>query len=240
MCVGQGTTTPGRADPPKTEVTKNERQPDGSTKGVTTVTVTNGDGSTTKTVTTVVTRPDGSRETSQTVDTSKTPSGQPGSADSPASDDKYNLCKTNPTLSICRESSVTGKCGEIQCIGDAVQCATLRAAAVMECRQQEERKEVESSKEHDLGKRVLAGNDPEAGNLPTPSNGEVVEVGGLKADGWLGGGAGLDDVSFTLQGQQFVIPFSEVSKYLVALRYALMIVAGLISFRTLSGAILRE
>lgn len=240
MCIGSGTTKPGRGDPPKSEVTKEESQADGSTKGTTITTVTNSDGSTTKTITTVITRTDGTRDTSQTVETSKTPSGKPGSADTPASDDKYNLCKTNPNLSICREGSVQGECDKLQCVGDAVQCATLRAAAAMECRERNDRKEMQDSAEYGLGKRVLSGNDPLAEKLPTPGNGSVVDVEGIEAEGWLGGGVGLQDVSFSLQGHRFVIPFSEVSQYLLALRYALMIVAGLISFRTLSGAILRE
>jgi len=238
MCVGTGTTTPAKAAPPKNEVDKTETLPDGSTQNTKTVTVTNSDGSTTKTTTTTITRTDGSKDTSQTASTSTTPSGKPGSADRPVEDDKYDMCKTNPNLSICRESSVTGTCGQIQCMGDAVQCATLRATAAMQCSQESADKEARESKHFKDASAAAAGNDPMKDQLPTAANASVVEVGGLKQDGWLGDRAGIDDVAFTVLNRQFVIPFSEVSQYLLGLRYALMVVAGLLSFKTLRGAIL--
>lgn len=240
MCIGTGSTPPAKPPQPKTEVEKNEPQPDGSTKNTKTVTTTNADGSTTKTVTVTVTKTDGTKEVSGTADTSATPSGAAGKSDRPPEDDKYDLCKTNPNLSICREGSVTGTCGQIQCVGDAIQCATLRAAAAMECKQRADEDLIKASPIHSLGNAAINGKDPMEDQLPKASRAQTVDVAGIAADGWLGGGAAFDDVTFTIMGKSITIPFGKWSGYLVGLRYALMVVASLVSFRILSGAILRS
>lgn len=240
MCIGTGSTPPAKPPQPKTETEKNETGADGSTTNTKTVTTTNSDGSTTKTVTVTVTKADGTKTTSGSADTSATPAGAAGKADRPPEDDKFDLCKTNPNLSICREGSVTGTCGQITCVGDAIQCATLRAAAAMECKQRTDEDAIKASPIHALGAAAINGNDPKAAELPTAKNAQVVDVGGIKSDGWLGGGSAFDDVTFSIMGKSITIPFEKWSGYLVGLRYALMVAASLVSFRILSGAILRE
>lgn len=241
MCIGTGSNPkPDTKTPPKIEAEKTEQNADGSTTTTKTVTTTNSDGSTTKHTTVTTTQPDGSKQVSGGSETSATPGGQPGKADRPPEDDKYDLCKMNPNLSICRESSVSGSCGQIACQGDAIQCATLRAAAAMECKQRTDEDAVKASAAHALGTAAMSGNDPAASTLPTVSNARVVDVTGLASEGWLGAGAAFNDVSFSLMGQTVVVPLEKVTGYLVGLRYALMVVASLVSFRILSGAILRE
>lgn len=240
ICIGTGT-TPKNAPPPppKAESEKTETMPDGGTKTTKTETVTNADGSTTTNTTVTITKPDGSKSTSGGTVTSSTPSGAAGKADTPQKDDN-NLCKQNPMLAICRNSSVAGSCGQITCEGDAIQCATLRAAAAMQCKQQADEDALKASPLTGKGQAAIDGAD--LADMPTPGKASVVDIGtvGQNADGWLGGGSAFEDFSFNAMGHTIVVPFAKVTGYLVALRYALMIMAALVSFRILSGAILRE
>lgn len=242
VCVGQGSNPRNPpANPPKSEVSKNVTLPDGSVQTTTTTTTTNSDGSTTTQTTVVVTKPDGTKTTNDSVSTTNNGAGQPGQADTPEKD-KTDFCKQNPQLSICRESSTSGTCGQIMCVGDAIQCATLRAAAAMECKQRTDEQALKDSPLTAKGNAAIAGTDIVAEKLPSVKNAEVVTLQPLSSGsaGFLGGGSPFPDVSFSLQGQSFVLPFAKWTGYLVALRYALMVVASLVSFRILSGAILRE
>lgn len=241
MCVGTGTlpsNTP--AAPPKATTSNTVSNADGSTTTTTTTTTTNIDGSQTI-VKQIVTNPapgsGGASTSSETRETTKTPSGAAGTETKP---EQVNFCKQNPTLSICRESSVSGTCGEVACMGDAIQCATLRAAAAMECKQRADEEALKASPLHALGAAAAAGNDPMAGSLPTVKNATTVAVPTMAASGWIGGGSAFRDVSFTVQGRTFTLPLERWTGYLVGLRYALMVVAMLVSFRMLSGVILRD
>lgn len=240
ICIGTGTNPPDTPQPkPSTETSQTEAMPDGGTKTTTTKTTTNADGSTTTHTTVVIKGPDGSTQTSGSTTTGTKPDGTQGTNDRPTEDDKYDLCKQNPTLSVCRNSSVSGTCGAVTCQGDAIQCATLRAAAAMECKQRQDAETLAASPLFTLGSAAAAGNDPTT--LPGPANSTPVAMpASLDGSGWLGGGAPFPDKSFTVQGHTITIPFSEAVSYLVVLRYALMIVALLVSFRILSGAIIRE
>jgi len=240
-CAGTGS-DPKNAPPapPKVESEKTVSSDDGTQTTTKTEVTTNADGSKTTVTTVTITKPDGSKQTDQQKDVSNTPTGSPGKDDSKKDEEKYDLCKQNPNLTICKNSSVAGKCGEISCTGDAIQCATLRAAAAMQCKQQADHDELVASDVFKSGSAVLAGNDPMSDKLPTPGNGTVVDIPTLNADGWLGAGSAFENVSFTVQGRSVVIPLAEYTKHLVIFRYALMVVASLVSFRILSGAILRE
>lgn len=239
VCMGTGTNpknTP--AAPPKVETEKTESLPDGSTQTTKTTTTTNSDGSTTVTKVTTVKRPDGSTSTSETKDVGKTPAGAAGKDDSKKDDEKYDLCKQNPTLNICRNSTVAGTCGQVTCTGDAIQCATLRAAAAMECAQRKDQEDLKASPLDAIG-RAAANGDTQG--LPTPSGAQVFNIqSSLDTQGWLGNGAPFEDVRVMMQGYEIVIPLSKWTSYLLPLRYALMIVASLISFRILGAGILRE
>jgi hypothetical protein len=242
MCVGSGTAPPsGPPAAPPVNVTKTTTSnPDGSTTTTTNTVTTNSDGSRTTVVDRVTTAPasaGGGTSTEQTKTTSATPSGAAGTETKPQD---VNFCKQNPTLSVCRESSVTGTCGQIACMGDAIQCATLRAAAAMECKQRTDEDALKALSQHALGQAAANGNDPDAAGLPSVKNAAVVDMGTMQAAGWIGGGAAFKDVSFTVQGKTFAVPLNKWSSYLVGLRYALMVVAMLVSFRMLSGVILRD
>lgn len=240
VCVGSGTNPTGAnggaptdARPTSSTTTKTT---DASGNKVTTTTGTrdNGDGSKTTTKTVETEGPDGSKSSTTTTTTGLTPGGKQGQPDKPDTD----FCRQHPELNICRNSSIAGQCGQITCMGDAIQCATLREAATIQCRQKEAEDALKASPLHALGQGASNGNDPEKGSLPSPSNGQTVDISALNADGWLGGGAAFEDVSFTVQGHTITVPLSSATSLLVGLRYALMVAAALVSFRILSGAIL--
>lgn len=228
-------TTPPKVSESKPPVTTTN--PDGSSTTKTETSETNSDGSTTTTTKTTTTKSDGTSTTTVTMDTKKADGTAGGKPDKPDSD----LCKQNPNLTVCKNSQVLGSCGEITCEGDAIQCATLRAAAAMQCRQADDKKVLEESSAYGLGKQVASGTDPMGSDLPGPGKAALVTMpSSLDSSGWLGGGALPADKSFTLQGRTVVIPFAKWLAYLVVLRYALMVVALLVSFKILSGAIIRE
>lgn len=242
-CVGTGSAPKNpSAAPPTATTTATTTNADGSTTTTTTTVKTNADGSKTTTVDKVTTPAGGGGTVTkeQTKDTSATPSGAAGKETPEKPQEQVNFCKQNPNLAVCRESSVSGSCGQTSCTGDAVQCATLAAARAMECKQRSDEDTIKSSRLFNDGQAAANGNDPMQGSLPAPGNGEKLVVPQLNADGWLGGGAPMPDVSFTIQGRTITVPISKATEYLVALRYALMVVASLISFRMLSGSILKE
>lgn len=240
ICIGTGTNPPEAPKPkPSIETSKTEAMPDGSTKTTTTKTTTNADGSTTTNTTVTIQQPDGSTTTNNGTSTSTKPDGSAGVNDKAPEDEKYDLCKQNPMLAMCRNSSVSGTCGEITCQGDAIQCATLRAAAALQCEQQADKDALKASPLTTLGNSALAGNDPLKDSLPTPAGASVVNMpGSVDAEGWLGGGSCFADKSITVQGHVITIPLSQSCDILLVLRYALMVVASLVSFRIVSGAVL--
>lgn len=245
MCVGTGTTPQNApAAPPKAVTSTTTTNPDGSTTTTTTTTTTNADGSTTKVIDKVTSTPSAggtvTQTTEQTKTTSATPSGAAGSETKPPDKEQQNFCKQNPTLSICRDSTVSGSCGQTSCTGDAVQCATLRAAAEMNCKQKDSEAELKASSLHSLGQAAANGSDPASGTFPTIKGATVVDMAKVDQSGWMGAGSAFKDVSFTVQGRTFVVPLNEWSGYLVGLRYALMVVASIVSFRMVSGVILRD
>jgi hypothetical protein len=243
ICIGTGSAPPAPAVAPPTVKSPptTVTNADGSTTTTQTTTTTNSDGSATTVTNVTVTGSDGTSSTSQSSHTGNTPAGTAGTPTPSPDDAKYDLCKQNPMLSVCRNSSVSGSCEAIACDGDAIQCATLRAAAQIQCKQKQDSDELSASGSHSLGAAVVGGSDPLASTLPTVGNAaQVAMPSSLDSSGWLGGGAVFLDKSFTIQGHTITIPFSSALNYLLVLRYALMVVALLISFRILSGAIIRE
>ncbi|WP_444845903.1 virulence factor TspB C-terminal domain-related protein [Duganella caerulea] len=168
----------------------------------------------------------------------------PGTGTNPGSGSggSGDLCQRNPSLNICKNSSATVSCGAaVYCDGDAIQCAMLRQVAEQNCRDIQDAQAANESGIGKLGKQVLDGQDPKSDDLPTPENGTEVNVPKtLDQSGWLGGGQCFADKSFTIQGREVVIPFSRACSALIVLRYAIMIVALMVSFKLLSGAVIRE
>ena len=91
-----------------------------------------------------------------------------------------------------------------------------------------------------LGDGILSGNDPMQPQIDSLKTGSVVSMSNLDQSGWLGGGSCFQDKTFSILGQSVTIQFSQACNALIALRYAVMIIAALVSFRILSGAVIRE
>lgn len=242
ICMGRGTnpssagTSPKDSRPSTTTTTKST---DSAGNPVETVTEAQGnsDGSTTTTRTTTTTNPDGSKTSTTTTQTGNTAGGMQGQPDPPESD----MCKQHPELTVCKNSSVSGSCGTIACQGDAIQCATLQQAAALRCKADEDDKAIKASGAFSLGQAAMSGADPLASSIPKPGNATNINTAtSLNTSGWLGGGQCFPNKSFTFWGQTMTISFAEACSYLVGFRYALMIVASLVSFKILRGTFLQE
>ena len=239
ICMGTGTDPAPPKDAPTTTTNPptTTTNADGTTTTTQSVTQQNSDGSSTTTTTTTTNNSDGS--TTVTSDTTVTPStsGSPGKTDSDPEDDKYDMCKLHPDLTVCKNSTVNGACEAISCTGDAIQCATLREAAQIQCRQKATEDELKASSLFAAGQATVSGS---LTGLPTYQNGSTFAVGStLDQTSWIGGGACYSDKSITVQGHTVVLPFSKVCDILLVLRYALMVVAALVSFRILSGSVIQ-
>jgi len=240
-----GTDTDPKKSIPKTTTETNEKTESDGTKTVTettTKTVTGGDGIT-RTTTTTTTKKIGLDGVPQVVGTeTKTKEEDKGTQDGDGTDDEddgkddepSDFCKKNPSLNICKNSSVTGSCEEIQCTGDAIQCSILKTQQKQDC---ELRRETVYQK---LGQNIAEGNDPDKHTLPTIANAQQVDLSAtqLDANGWGMGGACFSDKTFSVGGKVFTIPFSSVCEYLLALRYGIMLLASILSFKIVTGAVL--
>jgi hypothetical protein len=240
ICIGMGAdpVNGGPANKTETKAPVTTSNPDGSISEVGEKKTTNSDGSITTTVSTKTTASNGTVTSSETESTGTRP-GSTTIGKKDTQEDKSDLCARNPTLTICRNSTVVGTCGEISCNGDAIQCATLRAAAAMECKARTETDEIKASPGHALGSAMMAGNDPLKSTFPTVASATVVQApSALDNSGWLGGGSCFADKTVVVMGKSIVLPFSKSCDALIGLRLALMVVAGLVSFKIISGAVL--
>jgi hypothetical protein len=128
-CAGSGT-APGSAPTEKTvNPPSTVTNADGSSTTTNSTTTTNSDGSKTTTEEKTTTGTDGKKTTTTSTTTSNALGGGAGTEDKPETD----FCKKNPTLTICRDSSVSGACGSLQCKGDAIQCAMYVAQVQHMC-----------------------------------------------------------------------------------------------------------
>ena len=228
ICIGSGTnptnsTSTGTVSTPPTTTTA----ADGTKTTTSTTAVTNSDHSVTTTTTTTVTSPDGTVKTSQTSTTSNTPTGTPGKGD-----DSKDFCSANPQLTICQNSSVSGTCGQTACQGDAIQCATLRAAAAMQCAQQQDTEALKALPAKALGDQIMGGNDPMAGQISDTLKGTDVDMSRVSFDqsGFLGGGTCLANRSFVVMGRAVPVDFTTVCNNIAPLRAVMMAVALIMSY----------
>lgn len=165
----------------------------------------------------------------------------PGTGGGGGDTEKQDFCKANPLLSVCRNSEISGSCGKVSCSGDAIQCAIAREIAARNCKDQEASDAIKNSAQYQLGEKVLNGNDPMADQLPTKDKASRWTMpSSFDNSGWIGGGSCFADKSFVVQGRTITIPFSRACDYLIVFRYVMMIIAAWISFRLLSGVILRK
>jgi hypothetical protein len=228
ICIGSGTnptnsTSTGTVSTPPTTTTA----ADGTKTTTSTTSVTNSDHSVTTTTTTTVTSPDGTVKTSQTSTTGNTPTGTPGKGD-----DSKDFCSANPQLTICQNSSVSGTCGQTSCQGDAIQCATLRAAAAMQCAQQQDTDALKALPQKALGDQIMGGNDPMAGQISDTLKGTDVDMSRVSFDqsGFLGGGTCLANRSFVVMGRAVPVDFTTVCNNIAPLRAVMMAVALIMSY----------
>lgn len=240
ICMGTGydrpsTTTPTTTTTSAPTTTNNS---DGSTTTTQNTTTTNSDGTTTTVTTTVIKQPDGSTSQSQTSSTSTRPDGTVGVSGSSA--DKNNLCAQNPNLTICQNSTVSGKCGDISCTGDAIQCATLRAAAAMQCQQQKDIDDLTASPSKSLGDAILNGADPSKSTIDTLIKGDAVDMSSPTLDqgGFVGVGSCLPDKTFTVMGHAVTVSFATVCSNVQPLRYIVMACAFILVYLMVARAVI--
>ena len=241
-CIGTGTDPKNKPPaPPKVETEKTETADDGTKTTTKTEVTTNSDGSKTTTTTVTITKPDGTKQVDQKKDTSKTPTNAPGKDDSAKDDEKYDLCKQNPHLTICQNSSVAGKCGETSCSGDAIQCATLRAAAAMQCQQQKDLEDLAKAPGLGLGNAIAQGSDPMQGAIDSALKGTEIDLSkpALDATGFVGAGACLAPITMTVIGRPVTASFDSVCQNIQPLRYAIMACAYILVYLLVSRSILQ-
>ncbi len=151
-------------------------------------------------------------ECTTTTRTTTTPPGQPPT-DSTQSDtqDKSNLCKDNPGLSICKTSSFAGACGAPpSCDGDAVMCAVAAATFATNCVLKDPGA---LTPLYDAAKDKTG---DQTNSLPGNSS-VSVGAGSFDQTELMGVAAGMTDRSITVMGATVVLPFSSVNVWLARL-----------------------
>jgi hypothetical protein len=151
-----------------------------------------------------------------------------------------DFCALHPNLTVCKLSSVSGSCGSIQCNGDAVQCAAYREAALARCDTKLILDDLRNSELSKLSDRVLSGDDPLKDSLPSPDKAQIIDMKSLDKGGFLGGGSCFPDKTIVIMGRSVVIPFSEACSGLIALRFAVMIMASMACFKMLRSTFLGD
>ncbi|MFS2017464.1 virulence factor TspB C-terminal domain-related protein [Massilia sp. CT11-108] len=242
ICIGTGSDPQNPQTPPpvttKPPVTVNNS--DGSTTTTQQTVQQNSDGSTTTTTTTTVVGADGSKTVSQGSTTTNSTSGTPGKQDTTAAD-QANLCKQNPTLAICRNSSVSGDCTSgVVCTGDAIQCATLQAAQKLQCARQSDEDGLKSSASKTLGDAILGGTDPSKGAIDTLIKGDTADMSApvLDQGGFVGGGACIPDKVFSVMGRTVTMSFAAVCSNIQPLRYAVMACAFILVYLMVARSVI--
>jgi hypothetical protein len=174
-----------------------------------------------------VVSPDGTVKTSQSSSTGAKPDGTGGK-----SDDSKDFCSAHPELTVCQNSSVSGSCGQTACQGDAIQCATLRAAAAMQCAQQQDTDALKAMPQKALGDQIMAGADPMAGQISDTLKGTEVDMSRVSFDqsGFLSGGTCLANRSFVVMGRVVPVDFTTVCNNIAPLRAVMMAVALIMAY----------
>jgi hypothetical protein len=241
ICIGMGSTpqTPSIKPPVTTKPPVTVDNPDGSKTTTETKVQSNSDGSTTTTKTTTTVNSDGTTSKSTDIAVSKNTAGDKGKTD--ADPEKNDFCKSNPTLAVCRDSSVSGTCGNISCVGDAIQCATLRAASIMQCRQKDDLDSLQNSSFTNQGGDILSGNDPMKSSIDAALKGDVVDLGSSKLDqsGFLAGGSCFPDKTINVLGQSVTMSFASVCSNIQPLRYVFLAIGFLVAYLMVSKSVLQ-
>lgn len=237
--------TPSTPDNPASHVPDTTKPPVVNTTEVTEV-GSDGTKTTTKTTTTTTTNTDGS----QSIGTTKTltavaPDGTTKTTTDKAGvggDDGKDFCKSNPTLNICKNSSIVATCTAFSCDGDAISCRIAKETQESNCRMAADATALAASPQAAIANQIIAGNDPLKATFPNEKAPSVVNIGSTQLDssGFLGAGSCFSDKTFSISGRSVVVPFSKVCDYLTPLRLAVMLMALMASYRMIAGTILRD
>lgn len=239
ICVGTGSNPPNTPPPPTgSGAPSTSTGTDGTATTVTTNTTQNHDGSSTTITTTTVVKPDGSKSTTSTGSTTANAGGQPGKSD--VGDKDKTFCQQNPTLTVCSNSSVSGSCEQTSCTGDAIQCATLRAAAAMQCKMKKDADDLAAHPMTQLGADIGSGNDPEKGLIEDTLKGTEVDVSSPNLDttGFLGGGQCLAPIQFSVRGKPVSFSFATVCEQITPLRGLVMAICSILSYLVLARSLI--
>jgi hypothetical protein len=247
LCIGSGADpkNPPVAPPTTTGPPVTTQNADGSSTTTQTTTQQNSDGSTTTTVVKTIVGADGAKTVSQTQDTGKSTSGGQGKMDTPNAD-QTNLCKQNPQLAICQNSTVSGDCSAgaaaLVCTGDAVQCAQLRYSAELACRERQDLEDLKANGNKSLGDSILSGADPKKADIDNLLKGTEVDLSkpNLDQSGFLGGGSCLANRNFTVLGQTVTMDFSTVCNNILPFRAGIMLCAFIVAYMLVSRSVLQS
>lgn len=224
VCINKPPPPPTDSSDTKTET---KPTPDGGTKETTTTTNTtvNNTTNTTTTTTTVTTviKDAAGNVTGTTTDTSS------------VVQDSAGYCKENPGAEVCGEGGGewAGGCddpGRVmhECKGDPIQCAIAEQTLRTRCALAASDEVVEAFKSMVEFDGTGEGEGLDRKEISVPETLDVAEI---------GGGVGLVDKSYTIMGRTITVPFSAINTYLDIFGAAMMMIAWIVAFNTIRGAI---
>lgn len=224
VCINKPPPPPTDSTDTKTET---KPTPDGGTKETTTTTNTtvNNTTNTTTTTTTVTTviKDAAGNVTGTTTDTSS------------VVQDSAGYCKENPGAEVCGEGGGqwAGGCddpGRVmhECKGDPIQCAIAEQTLRTRCALAASDEVVQAFKDMVEFDGTGEGEGLDRKEISVPETLDVVEI---------GGGVGLVDKSYTIMGRTITVPFSAINTYLDIFGAAMMMIAWIVAFNTIRGAI---
>lgn len=149
--------------------------------------------------------------------------------------DISKFCRDNPKAAMCKESMdskiTIGPCGSPPpCEGDAIFCAIASQTFKTACAFSAEG-DLTAEEQKFLDDKGLTGDQTE--NLP---NNDAVTISSSSFDQseFLGAGVGFSDATFTVAGQQFTLPLSNINIWLSRLGVVLQAVTFLLCLRIVS------
>lgn len=188
----------------------------GTSSSVTSTSSTvNSDGTVSTTKTTTTTNADGTTTTTSSTGTS----------------DKSSFCEENPESSICKEGSFTGDCGsDFTCDGDAVQCASAKAAWYNYCALKTDANHIWVTSAQSIASDGSMGDGLKANlAIETKDFSSVINTTrSLSSSCWA-------DSNYSLLGQTLVIPFSKLCYLFSILGYMAVAVTWVVCARIVFG-----
>lgn len=207
-------------------------------------TSTNSAGVSTSTTTTTI------NNNTVTSTTTTTPAGGGTPTTETTEQDLSSFCEDNPTSKICKDdekSTFAGSCtSSFTCDGDAISCATAKAVNEQKCDLEkavtDSKTELQNTAAKPLGdllnngqyssdvQQFIDGNGNSNTVINIPSS--LSESGNANYTG-----SEIQDVSFTVQGQQVNVPLSNANEYFYIFGYILLALAYLSAYKIVTGAI---